>query len=385
MGSFILHHNFPAHVIYGCGATARIAWDRDAQSVLVITDRGLLDTENIARITRIFPRAVVYGELSGEPTSEMVDAALDFSRRNHYNLIIGLGGGSALDVAKLVAALITDTVAVTEVFGTERIGPRRTRLGLVPTTAGTGSEATPNSIIKDSADGVKKAVISQELIPDWVVLDPELTLSLPAPITASTGMDALCHCLESALSVHANAISAAYSYQGMKLLSQNIKRAVADGANPEVRGAMLLGSFLGGAALTIAGTTAVHALSYPLGKRGVPHGVANGMLLPWILEYNLPACAERLRALAPHLWSERPLRTVEDIVALTFEYVASLPVPKTLAEVGIGPEFLPELAAEAMEQERLLANNPRPLSVADAVAIYREILNQNKPDGWYDP
>ncbi|TCL70036.1 alcohol dehydrogenase class IV [Hydrogenispora ethanolica] len=381
MDFYLINNAFPAQVMVGAGALARLEWDREAGKVLIITDRGLLHTENIAKITRLFPKADIYGELSGEPTSAMVDAALEFSRRSRYDLVIGLGGGSALDTAKVVAALHGSRETVAEVFGKDLLGPRRTRMGLIPTTAGTGSEATPNSIVKDSADGVKKAVISKELIPDWVVLDAELTLSLPAAITASTGMDALCHCVESALSVHANPFSLAYSYHGIKLLSENIEAAVADGADLEVRGAMLLGSFLGGLALTIAGTTAVHALSYPLGKRGVPHGVANGMLLPWILEYNLPACAERLMALAPYLQSVKPLESAADIVDLTFEYVHTLPVPQTLDEVGIEAECLPELAAEAMKQERLLANNPRPLTAVDALALYRKLLAKKSTDG----
>ncbi len=379
MGLFTVNNNFPAQVSYGPGLAARIEWDSDAPRVLIITDRGLLNTPNIASIIKRFPQAELYAELTGEPTSEMVDAALRFSRKEPYDLVIGIGGGSVLDTAKVVAALRLDKMeTVAEAFGKDRVNPRKTRLGLIPTTAGTGSEATPNSIIKSGTDGVKQAVISKELLPDWVVLDPELTLSLPPAITASTGMDALCHCIESALSVNANEISKAYSYHGIKLLSENIEQAVENGADLEARGGMLLGSFFGGLALTIAGTTAVHALSYPLGKRGVPHGVANGMLLPWILEYNLPYCEAQLMAFAPYLRSQKPLRSAVDIVALLFGYLTRFPVPKALDEVGIAPEILPELAAEAMEQKRLLANNPRLVSVTEAEAIYREILHKTK-------
>lgn len=376
MGNFIINSNFPVHVIYGPGATSRIEWDLDAKKVLIITDRGLLQTENISKIIRMFPKADVYGEIAGEPTSAMVDEALRVCRRHNYDLVVGLGGGSALDTAKVVASLLKSSVNVAEVFGKDLLGPRSVRLGLIPTTAGTGSEATPNSIFKDSADGVKKAVISHELIPDWVVLDPEMTRSLSAKLTASTGIDAFCHCIESALSVNANGISVAYSYQGMNLLSKNIRQAVENGSDLEARGAMLLGSFFGGAALTIAGTTAVHALSYPLGKRGIPHGVANAMLLPWILDYNRPVCEAQLMELTPYLHGTKPLRTAADIVDLAFDYVLTLPVPKTLEEVGIDAESLPELAREAMEQTRLLNNNPRSMNQSEAEAIYQKFLYQ---------
>jgi alcohol dehydrogenase class IV len=305
MGNFIMDNNFPSHVIYGPGAISRIEWDLEMENVLIITDRGLLQTDNISKIIRVFPKAEIYSELGGEPTSAMVDEALRVCRSHSYDLVVGLGGGSALDTAKVVAALLRNTVNVSEVFGKDLLGARPVRLGLIPTTAGTGSEATPNSIFKDSADGVKKAVISQELIPDWVVLDPELTRSLPAPITASTGIDAFCHCIESALSVNANA-----------------------------------------------------------------------MLLPWILDYNRPVCEAQLMELALYLHSEKPIRTAADIVDLTFDYVRTLPVPKTLDEVGIGAECIPELAAEAMEQTRLLNNNPRSMNQAEAEAIYQKFLHQ---------
>jgi alcohol dehydrogenase class IV len=369
-----MNNHFPAYVLYGPGTVARIEWDREKKRVLIITDRGLLKTGNIKRVHKVFPHADVYGEIVGEPTSEMVDAAVEYGRRGRYDLVIGIGGGSALDTAKIVAALLKGKESVTAVFGKDRLQPRQTRLGLIPTTAGTGSEASINSIIKDSTDGIKKSVISREMIPDWVVLDAELTMSLPAPITASTGMDALCHCIESALSLNANDFSVIYSYHGMKLLSKNIEQAVAEGTNLEARGAMLLGSFLGGLAITRAGTTAVHALSYPLGKRNIPHGVANGMLLPWILDYNLPACQDKMMELVPYLDSKKPLAAAEDIVALTMELVKTLPVPKTLAEVGIGEECLSELAAEAMEQKRLLVNNPRSMDQEAVETIYRKLL-----------
>jgi alcohol dehydrogenase class IV len=188
-------------------------------------------------------------------------------------------------------------------------------------------------------------------------------------------MDALCHCIESLLSVNATEISAAYSYQGVKLLSGNIWRAVQNGEDIEARGKMLLGSLMGGLALTLAGTTAVHALSYPLGKRGVPHGVANGMLLPKVLEYNLPYCEDKLVSLVAYMECERALRGAADVVAYVAEYIDKLPVPKSLDQVRLGEDLIPELTEEALQQERLLTNNPRKLGSKEIQDIYKAILH----------
>lgn len=378
MKSFMIDNYFPGQIIYGPDSVRQLGanYRRIAtKRVLIVTDRGVAATGNVEKVAGLFDDVVVYQELAGEPTTDVAEAALDFCRQGNYEVVIGIGGGSTLDTAKVMAALNGQSLSVTEALGRDRVGPRTTGLGLIPTTAGTGSEATPNSIFIDSRDGVKKAVISKELIPDWVVLDPGLTVSLPATITASTGMDALCHCIESLLSVNANPISAAYSYQGVKLLSSNIWKVIKNSADLDARGNMLLGSFLGGLALTQAGTTAVHAMAYPLGKRGVPHGVANGMLLAKVLEYNLPDCQEKLVSLATSLESGESLGSAAKVVRHIAGYVRRLPVPKSLEEVGIEEASLPELAAEAMQQERLMANNPRALKLDEVKSIYQEVFH----------
>lgn len=377
MKGFMIDNYLSGRIIFGMDAVRQLGdadrWNASTR-VLIVTDRGVAATGNVAKVAGLFEEAVVYQELEGEPSTDAAQAAVDFCRRGRFELVIGIGGGSTLDTAKVVAALNGQSLSVTEALGRDQVGPRTTGLGLIPTTAGTGSEATPNSIFLDSLDGVKKAVISKELIPDWVILDPGLTVSLPATITASTGMDALCHCIESLLSVNANPISAAYSYQGVKLLSHHIWRAVENGADLSARGNMLLGSFLGGLALTQAGTTAVHALAYPLGKRGVPHGVANGLLLGKVLEYNLPDCQTKMASLAAVLENGEHLRSAAEVVAEIAGYVHRLPVPKSLKEVGINEASLPELAAEAMEQERLMANNPKALKLEEVCAIYQGVF-----------
>ncbi len=378
MSSFMLKNYLPQEIIYGPTAVDQIGADRlgiKSKKILVITDRGLAATGNIKKVTDLLDQVDVYSDLTGEPTTDAVEDALGFCRQKDYDFIIGIGGGSALDTAKVVAALKNQSITVAKALGRDLLESRKVGLGLIPTTAGTGSEATPNSIFIDSTDGVKKAVISQELIPDWVILDPAMTVSLPATITASTGMDALCHCIESLLSVNANEISAAYSYQGVKLLSGNIRKVVENGNDLEARGNMLLGSFFGGLALTQAGTTAVHALSYPLGKRGVPHGVGNAMLLATVLKYNLSYCEEKMASLIPYMADSQSLRQASDILKHLDGYLKEFPLPKSLDEVGIKPELLSELAAEAMQQTRLMSNNPRQLNVDEVEDIYKQILH----------
>lgn len=377
MSFFKINNYFPQEIIFGPASISKIGaeyLDLGSKNVLIITDQGLLATGIVDRVTRFLKRADVYSKLSGEPTSDAVEDALRFSKQKDYDLVIGIGGGSAMDTAKVVATLNKQSLTVTDAFGRDLVGARKVGLGLIPTTAGTGSEATPNSIFIDSRDGVKQAVISRELIPDWVVLDPDLTVTLPPAITASTGMDALCHCIESLLSVNSSDISAAYSYHGVKLLCGNIRRVVCRGDDVEARGKMLLGSFFGGLALTLAGTTAVHALSYPLGKRGVPHGIANGMLLPKVLEYNLPYCKEKLDSLAPYIKCDKPLKGAADVVECVAMYLEQFPIPKSLDEVGIGEDTIPELAKEALLQKRLLNNNPIRLSLEEILKIYKAIL-----------
>ena len=379
MISFNLSSQFPPVVHYGNGVSAQISQvieGIDHKKILIVTDRILLATGMIDVIKKSLPAdTLVYGELSGEPRSDDVEKAVEFCRRGEFNLVIGIGGGSVLDTAKVIAVLANNRVTVVEAYCKENVPNREVPLALIPTTAGTGSEATPNALIFDSASGNKEAIISRHLIPDWVFLDPELTLNLPPRIAAATGMDALCHCLESYISVNGNPISEAYAYEGLKLIGANLDQVGETKSSPEVRGKMLLGSFCGGLALTIAGTTAVHALSYPLGKRGVAHGVANGMLLPWVLQYNLASIIEKLNHVAGLFTaSGKAADNSEELVALIFAYVKNLPIPKRLSEVGISAEVIPQLAREAICNERLLKNNPRPVACEDAEKIYRLVL-----------
>jgi alcohol dehydrogenase class IV len=374
---FEIMNRFPAQVIFG-SETVQLLADKiagfDGKKILLLTDQGILKAGIADKVKGCLSGEVgIYAELKNEPKSDEVQQALEVCRTGKYDMVIGVGGGSVLDTAKIVATLNNSSKKVTEVYGNEKVGKRITTLVLIPTTAGTGSEATPNALVFDKETGNKEAIISSQFIPDWVVLDPALTQGLPLKIAAATGMDALCHCIESYISCNGNEVSSAYAFKGLELLGENLGQIAAKNT-PEIRGNMLLGSFFGGLALTIAGTTAVHALSYPLGKRGVPHGVANGMLLASVLEYNFPAIETQLNR-AAGLFKEngRVAENGRDLIVMIANYVKSFPVPRTLKDVGIDPQLIPELAKEALTNERLMKNNPRHLSQAEAENIYRSI------------
>lgn len=376
MQSFQLLSQFPLQVVYGAGTAQKIEeiLVHSDKKILIITDNFLRKTAMIDSLSKSLSNdPAIYSEIAAEPTSKEVEKAVQFCREGNFNLVVGVGGGSVMDTAKIVAALGKSQTKVNQVYGNGKLKNREIGLALIPTTAGTGSESTPNSLIFDSITGNKEAIIGQQLIPDWVILDPMLTMELPPKVSAATGLDALCHCIESFFSVNANPVSEAYSYEGLKLLGANLGK-VANKPDLEVRGNMLVGSFFGGLALTIAGTTAVHALSYPLGKRGVPHGVANGMLLPKVLQYYSPYIEKKLDQVY-HLFStaDQTINNSRELLDLIARYVAEFPISRTLREVKIPASEIPQLAKEAIRNERLIKNNPGPVAAEDAEAIYRMI------------
>jgi alcohol dehydrogenase class IV len=292
--------------------------------------------------------------------------------------VIGFGGGSSLDVAKLAALLIGSGEDLDGAWGVAQAKGPRLPLALVPTTAGTGSEVTPVSIITVGEEE-KRGVSSPIILPDIAVLDPELTLGLPAPITAATGVDAMVHAIEAYASKNANnnPLSKMLARQALGLLGANIEAAVFNGGDIAARGAMLLGSMLAGQAFANSPVAAVHALAYPIGGTfHVPHGLSNALVLPHVLRFNAPDAAHLYAEIAadafPHLAGEegaqgRCAAFIEELAGLS----KRLGMQTRLREVNIGEEHLPKMAADAMKQQRLLVNNPRAVGEADALAIYR--------------
>jgi alcohol dehydrogenase class IV len=367
-------------VIFGAGAIARIgeiARARLGARALVVTDAGLVRAGLVAPALAALEAAgvtvAVFDAVVADPPEAVVTAAVAAARAHEADAVIGLGGGSSLDVAKLVALIARSGERLADIYGVRLAKGPRLPLLLAPTTAGTGSEVTPISIVTTGAHE-KRGVVSPLIIPDVALLDPDLTLGLPAPVTAATGVDAMVHAIEAytSASPNNNPVSRALAREALRLLGANIRRAVHEGSDGEARAAMLIGSMLAGQAFANSPVAAVHALAYPLGGHfGIPHGLSNALVLPHVLRFNAPACgrlyAEIARDACPDLPAEADADAfVEGIARLC----ADVGLPPRLREAGVPWDAIAMLAEDAMKQTRLLVNNPRPVTLADARAIY---------------
>jgi alcohol dehydrogenase len=309
-----------------------------------------------------------------EPDIALFEAVLAAARAFAPDAVVGLGGGSPLDVAKLVAALLDGKQAIREVFGIGNLRGRGTYLLCVPTTAGTGAEVSPNAVLIDEADRAKKGTVSPYLVADAAFLDPTLTLPVPPAVTAAVGIDALVHCMEGYANKSAHPIVDVYALEGIRRISRSITMAVKQGDNLTARTEVMLGAFYGGLCLGPVNTAGVHALSAPLGGYRIAHGVANSLLMPHVFRFNLPAAPQRYADIAVALGvDEQPAiaDTAEAGLARLVSLSRECGVPQRLRDVGITEGDLPALAREAIKVQRLLKNNPREITEADALAIYR--------------
>jgi len=332
----------------------------------------------IARLGELGIATHVWDRLTGEPTlSDFADALAD-ARDFGADCVIGLGGGSAMDVAKLVAALFDGAQTIDQVVGVDLVTHRSLPLACIPTTAGTGSEVTPIAILEDQKDALKKGTVSRHLVPDIACLDPEMTVSMPRAVTASTGLDALTHCIEAYVNRFSHPMVDGFALEGVRLIGANLARACADGSDLAARAAMLRASYYGGLCLGPVNTGAVHALAYPLGGEfHVPHGVANALLLPHVLRFNLEVAADRYAIIAEALGIARTgddrrdaLAGVDRIEALSRE----CGVTGGMSGHGISSNAIPHMAAAAITVTRLLDRNPRVVTEEDAVRIYQAAL-----------
>ncbi|GAB3377178.1 iron-containing alcohol dehydrogenase [Massilia agri] len=349
---------------------------------LIVTDAGFLRT-GLLDLPRLSleqngKSAIVFSEVLADPPESVVLAAVDAARRMEADLVIGIGGGSSMDVAKLVAVLAPSPQLLPEIYGIGKVSGKRLPLIQVPTTAGTGSEVTNIAIVTTGA-ATKMGVVAPQLYADLAILDATLTLGLPPAVRAATGIDAMVHAIEAYTSKHKkNPISDALAREALRLLSRNLIRACEHGHDLEARQAMLLGACLAGQAFSNAPVAAVHALAYPIGGIfHVPHGLSNSLVLPHVLRFNMPAAAGLYAELAaivvPHASGSEEARTEALIVAM--QQIAKITGIETmLSQVGIRESDLDRLAADAMLQTRLLGNNPRELTQADARAIYAAAL-----------
>jgi alcohol dehydrogenase class IV len=377
------------NILFEAGASTKIGEIVRAlgvQRVMLVTGKGVRSagltrsTEDVLTSANI--ELSVFDDVVADPLSEVIERAAEQARDAKVELVLSIGGGSALDTAKLVAYIARTSERLDDIYGVGNAKGQRLPLILVPTTAGSGSEVTPISIVTIPTTE-KKGVVSPCLLPDWAVLDPKLTLGLPAAVTAATGIDAMVRAIEAYTSQHRkNPISDQLARQALALLSANIRRVCTDGSNLEARGEMLLGSMLAGMASANAPVAAVHALAYPIGAIfHVPHGLSNALVLIDVLRFNLPAASEFYAELAPIVDSNTRGLPLDERAHSFVEALASIcrdcRVPATLAEVGVHERDLDRLAADAMKQTRLLANNPRELTVNDARSIYAAALHRN--------
>lgn len=302
-----------------------------------------------------------------EPTAACCERLRAAAAAFRPDLVLAVGGGSVLDVAKLVAALHDRPEPAAAFYGINVLSGRRTALACVPTTAGTGSEVSPNALLYDEAASAKKAVISPALVPDAAIVDPRLMVSLPPALTATTGLDALAHCLEAYANKAAQPGTDPYALEGVRLIGAHLAQAVADGRNLAARSAVALGSLYGGLCLGPVNTAAVHALAYPLGGEfHMAHGLSIALLLPHVVRFNLPALPGRHADLAAALAAA----DAAELPARLERLVTRCGVRPGLSAHGIPRDAFPRMAGSALQITRLLKNNPREVTPADALAIY---------------
>lgn len=364
-----------AAIRFGPGQAARlaaIAGARLGPRILFVTDAGLMRlglADPALEGLRTEAEVTVFDAVEADPSRATLMAAVDAGRT--ATGVVGFGGGSPMDVAKLAALLLGSGEDLDAAWGVGAARGPRLPLVLVPTTAGTGSEVTPVAII--TVGGAEKRGVSSPLIlPDLALLDPDLTLGLPGPATAATGIDAMVHAIEAyaSRSPNNNPLSRMLAVEALRYLGANIIRAVEDGSDREARAGMLMGAMLAGQAFANSPVAAVHALAYPIGGRyHVPHGLSNALVLPHVLRFNAIEAQADYGALAPHAFPDDII--APDLAGGMARLAERLGLPSRLREVGVPETDLPLCAAEAMKQARLLVNNPREVTEADALAIYR--------------
>ncbi|MEN4832435.1 iron-containing alcohol dehydrogenase [Pantoea vagans] len=352
---------------------------RGVTTAIVVTDRNI---EAIPAVQALMgqlrdqiPRISVVNSVPPEPSQHDVAAIIETLSQRQADMVIGIGGGSVLDVAKLLSVLCIDGAPSLDALLAGEKPQRRTRSMLIPTTAGTGSEATPNAILAIPEKETKVGIISPVMLPDVVALVPELTTSMPPHIASSTGIDALCHLIECFTANVANPVSDNYALIGMKKLFANLETTLREPENLQARLEMLWASYYGGASIAHAGTHLVHAMSYPLGgKYHLPHGVANAILLTPCMRFVRPAAVSKF-AQAYDLLPDADVRLSDEekshaLVDYFTALVARLQLPASLEALGIGPNHLPYLVEAALDVQRLMKNVPMAVTADDVRAVY---------------
>lgn len=355
----------PRRVEFGTGTAAEVgSWAKTEgfQRILVLTQRSMAGrVQSLALPGQV----TVFDGVKPEPDSDNLALAVAAAREAAPDLVIGFGGGSVMDLAKLVTVLRGEQV-LADIVGPNKVTARQNALALVPTTAGTGSEAGIRALVTDTSTGMKVAVESPHLLADMVAMDPALTMSLPPAVTAATGIDAMAHCVEAFTSRKSHPLIDSYALMGIELVARHLPRAVTDGSDAEARAGLLLAAYYGGICLGPVNTAAGHALAYPLGTRlKLPHGLANAIIFPHVLAFNAAAVPEKTAKVAGLLG------LTGDLLRAAGGWCGRLGVKMRLSENGATDGQLAGWATEAHGIRRLMDNNPRDMTVSDVEAIYR--------------
>ncbi|MDO8948356.1 MAG: iron-containing alcohol dehydrogenase [Desulfocapsaceae bacterium] len=379
----------PTRIQFGVGSISslgRTVQEFNGTNVFLVIDPGLVKAGIASQITAPLDAAAIpytlYDNIDPEPGLKLADKGYKIAKAKGCDCVIGAGGGSAMDVAKAVAILLTNGGKAADYLGLDKIAKAGAPKIMIPTSAGTGAEVTFTAVFINEKTGSKGGMNGAPLYPEAAILDPALTLSLPPQVTAYTGIDALTHALEAYTSSQAHIISEMYSLEAIDLISRNLPKAYANGTNLEARSAMLMGSLLGGKALATAGVGLVHAMAYPMGGMfGIAHGLANAVLLPYVVEYNLIGNMEKFAILAGVLGKKTEEMTTreaaERCVEALFELNADVGIPATLQDLDIPVDQLPEMARIALTVTRPVENNPRKPTLDDVINIYQMAYEGN--------
>ncbi len=376
----------PRTVLAGVGAAGRVGEEAarlGGTRALVITDQGVLKSgwvdKTMERLQQAGLKTRLFSEVMAEPHMDFLNDTVERVRSDGSDLVVGIGGGSSLDTAKMLACLLTNGGVVQDYFGIDQLPKRGLPMICLPTTAGTGSEVTPNAIFTDTLAKLKKGVVSPFLTPDVALVDPQLTLSCPPPVTAATGMDALTHAIESYTSVKATPLTDVYAVEAIRLIGRSLRTAVFRGSDLAARTEMALGSMMAGVSLANAGVGAVHALAYPVGgKFGVPHGASNSQLMPYVMEYNvlgnIQKFAEVARLLGEPVGGLSIREAAQVVVTATRRLGEDIGIPMRLSHFNVTADAIPEMSQQAFNNRRLMDNNPRALTLDEVRAIYEKAL-----------
>ena len=357
---------------------------KDAKKVAIFTDRGILSTGLVdlplAKLQEAGKETIVISDLPPEPTYMQVQKLVDEFKASGADFIVAVGGGSAMDTAKLASLLATERYTVKDLLDDPTLAVKTVKTCLIPTTAGTGSEATPNAIVAVPEQELKIGIVNSSMVPDYVVLDAEMIRKLPRKIAAATGIDAMAHAIECFTSNKANPFSDIFALEAFDLIMNNIETACDDPDAMEAKNRMQIAAFYAGVAITCSGTTAVHALSYPLGgKYHIAHGVSNAILLVLVMKFNEPVIRGKLAAAYDRIVHGEKTCTTEAeksawVVERMGQIVRHLDIPTSLSEFNVPREDLDGLIKAGMQVQRLLVNNMRTVTPEDARNIYLEIM-----------